>query len=95
MIETATIVSSDGVWSVAGPLTYATVRAVFAQIQSHNAADLTLDLQAVTQCDSAALALLVECKRVVDRGHAHLVLRHAPAQLQALAEAHNVAALLH
>ena len=95
MAESATVVSNDGVWSVAGPLTYATVRAIFAQIQSHNAADLTLDLQAVTHCDSAALALLVECKRLVERGHAHLVLRHTPAQLQALAEAHNVAALLH
>lgn len=52
--------------------------------------DIILDLSAVSFCDSAGVALLLECKHTAKRLSKPLVFQHIPAQLMALTKAMTV-----
>ncbi|MFT4047555.1 MAG: sodium-independent anion transporter [Solimonas sp.] len=68
---------------LSGPLTFATAAQWFARLDALAAHD-TVDLGAVTHCDSAGAALLLELQRVARRKGQRLVYANAPAQLRDL-----------
>ena len=51
---------------------------------------LEVDLAQVGQCDSAALALLLEWGRRANQRGTHIVVCHLPEQLRELADAHDL-----
>ena len=55
---------------------------------------LCLDLSAVTQCDSAGLALLIEAKRLCNQQNKKLMINGMPKAVEALAQFCGVDALL-
>lgn len=95
-IPAITVESRQGVITLDGPLIFDTVPEAFSRTQPLLAAagSMVLDLGGVTHADSAALALIVEWRRLArDRGLT-LELRALPPQLSALAAAVGLEALL-
>jgi phospholipid transport system transporter-binding protein len=76
-----------------GPLLFATVAPYFAQIDEL-AAGGTLDLGAITQCDSAGAALLLELQRCAQKKGSSLRFINAPRQLRELVEFFGIGSLL-
>lgn len=90
------IATTAGLVTVDGALVFDTVPDVLAQTRALCPATgrFAIDLGAVTHADSAALALLVEWRRLsLERG-VTLELRALPAQLRALATACGLDALI-
>lgn len=81
-------VDADGRVQVAGPLTFATVSARLADSVAlfRPRQRLCFDLSAVTDVDSAALALLVEWLRLGRERGARVEFAGLPASLRSLAE---------
>lgn len=83
----ASVQASNGVLSVSGMLTFATVPDVFKQsagwITKPNG-PLTVDLNGVSRADSAGLALLVEWRRLARRAGRELRFTDIPEQVQSL-----------
>ena len=78
-----------------GPVTIATVSALLAQACPLIAAGVTvLDFEGVTEVDSAAVALALECMREARRRDVVLSLANLPEAMQHLAELYDVSALL-
>ena len=90
------IVSSAGLVTIDGALVFDTVPDVLAQTRAlcPAAGSFTVDLGAVTHADSAALALLVEWRRLSRERGVTLELRALTAQLRALATACGLDALI-
>ncbi|MFC3652138.1 lipid asymmetry maintenance protein MlaB [Dyella humi] len=83
--------------SVSGTLNFATaanalaaMRDAFGKCDRH-----TLDLSAVTVCDSAGLACVLAALSEVDQGGCRVAVSHVPAGMQALARVCGVESLLH
>jgi ABC-type transporter Mla MlaB component len=79
----------------AGPVTIATVSALLAQsrlLLSQGVA--VLDFKGVTEVDSAAVALALECLREAGRRKLALSLANLPAAMQHLAQLYAVSELL-
>ncbi|WP_043114169.1 STAS domain-containing protein [Solimonas soli] len=76
-----------------GPLTFATAAEWFARAEALAARD-TIDLSAVTQCDSAGVALLLELRRAAQRKGRGLQFVNAPAQLRGLVAFFGLDAIL-
>lgn len=55
---------------------------------------LTIDASALTQFDSSALAVLLECSRLAAAAGRGLELRHAPAKLSQLARLYGLEGVL-
>lgn len=64
------------------------------QIQSQGVKTLMLDGAAVQRFDSAALALLLECRRLAQTAQSMLTVHNLPAGLLSMAHAYGVDALL-
>ena len=96
MAEIATVTIDKNICSISGALTYQTVTRVLAKLQNADVGEsnLILDLEEITHCDSAALALLLELRIQSGKRHCELNIHNAPAQLQALAAAHELSTLL-
>ena len=78
-----------------GPLTLATVAALAAAGRERvAAADRTVDLAAVSQVDSSALALLLSWTRVARDAGRQLSIVGAPAALVSLASLYDVDTIL-
>jgi phospholipid transport system transporter-binding protein len=87
------------VLALTGDLSFETVPAVLAQTEQYAArADLperlTIDFAAVTGVDSAAVALLLEWRRLAAARGKSLEFANLPANLLALAELYGVAELI-
>jgi phospholipid transport system transporter-binding protein len=87
------------VLALTGDLSFETVPAVLAQTEQFAArADLperlTIDFAAVTGVDSAAVALLLEWRRLAAARGKSLEFANLPANLLALAELYGVAELI-
>lgn len=80
---------ADPAFTLRGPLTVGQVPALLAALPKKMAA--SLDLSAVTRCDSAGLALLLECRR---RAGGQLQLSGVPAQLSTLLQFYRLDDLL-
>jgi phospholipid transport system transporter-binding protein len=78
-----------------GPVTIATVSAVLAQSRLLLAPGVAvLDFKSVTEVDSAAVALALECMREARRQGLSLSLANLPEAMQNLAELYAVSELL-
>lgn len=86
------MIALDGeVLRVSGAMTLAQARALHTASSPLLAQARIVDLAAVTEVDSSALAVLFSWLRAVPAG---LTLRHVPADLLALAEVYGVRELL-
>jgi len=91
-------VSADqgpAMWRLAGPLTLGEIGRLLAEGRTRAAGgDLRVDLSAVTEADSAALALLLDWLRAARAaGHA-LTVSGLPAGLESLAALYGIDTLL-
>ncbi len=78
-----------------GPATIGTVSALLTQARGLLAPGVTvLDFQGVTEVDSAAVALALECLREARRHRLALSLANLPESMQNLAELYAVSELL-
>ena len=78
-----------------GPVTIVTVSALLAQARTLLAPGVAvLDFEGVTEVDSAAVALALECLRESRRRQLTLSLANLPEAMQHLAELYAVAGLL-
>jgi len=78
-----------------GPVTITTVSALLQQVRALLVAGVTvLDFKGVTDVDSAAVALALECLREARRRKLELSLANVPAAMQHLAELYAVSELL-
>jgi len=85
----------DGGLALEGALSFSTVTAALAALQPHLAGGVRyLDLSGVGHADSAGLALLVECAKIVRQRGYTLRFEQLPAQLAALAAACGLTRLL-
>lgn len=86
----------DGRFRVGGCLTFKTVRTALETsrrlFDRHDTWDI--DLAAVTRCDSAAVALLVEWMSWAETAGKRIVFRNVPQQLLAIARISEVDRLL-
>jgi phospholipid transport system transporter-binding protein len=64
------------------------------QLKYHQGTSFCLDLSAITLCDSAGLALLIEMKRLCQRQRKTFVIEGMPYVIQTLAEFCGVDTLL-
>ena len=80
---------------LAGPVTIASVTALLAQSRALLAPGVAvLDFKGVTELDSAAVALALECLREARRQGFSLSLANLPEAMQNLAELYAVSELL-
>ena len=91
--------ASDEVLSPEGPLSFDSIPAVLERARALEArADLprrlTIDFSRVSEVDSAALALLLEWRRVAERRGVELAFTHLPANLLALASLYGIEQLV-
>ena len=78
-----------------GPVTIVTVSALLAQARTLLAPGVAvLDFEGVTEVDSAAVALALECLREARRRELALSLANLPEAMQHLAELYAVSELL-
>lgn len=78
-----------------GPVTISTVTALLAQCRAMLAPGASvLDFKAVTDVDSAAVALVLECMREAQARQFSLTLANLPAALQNLAQLYAVSELM-
>ena len=76
----------DGRLKIAGDLTCESIAALSSELlaQAGREGDMSLDLAAVKQCDSASVALLAACKEVKQRQQDKLLLINIPIKLSTL-----------
>jgi phospholipid transport system transporter-binding protein len=89
----------DEVLKLDGALSFETIPAVLAQSAEYAARPdlpdrLTIDFSAITAVDSAAVALLLEWRRLAAERGKTLIFTHLPANLLALADLYGVADLI-
>ena len=70
------------------------LQALMQTLQSESDAAVTVDASALQHFDSAALAVLLECKRLAQAARKPFVVQHAPAKLADLARLYGVDELL-
>ena len=90
------VAASGGVLPLKGGLTFETIPAVLEESALYAARPdlpdkLTIDFAEVTDVDSAAVALLLDWRRVASKRKKILVFVNLPANLVALAELYGVA----
>ena len=89
------IACDGGRCTVQGPITLDNVVAVLAEGNGQfTASEVTVDLAAVTDVDSAALSLLLEWRREAGRNGRVIRYLNLPANLKSLAELYGVIELL-
>ena len=90
------MISCDGGrCSVQGPITLDNVVALLAEGNGQfTAGEVTVDLAAVTEVDSAALSLLLEWRREARRNGRAIRYLNLPANLKSLAELYGVFELI-
>ena len=89
------IKQSDDRLLLQGPVTIGTVTALLTQLRAQLAPGVAvLDFEGVTEVDSAAVALALECLREARRRKLPLSLANLPDAMQHLAELYSVSELL-
>ena len=71
-----------------------TLRLLTQAMRSNGAENVVIDASPLQQLDSAAIAVLLECRRLAQASGRSFELRGAPPKLTALAELYGVDALL-
>jgi len=89
------IACEGGRCTVQGPITIENVETLLGEGKELlTAAQLTVDLAAVTEVDSSALSLLLEWRREARRNGRAISFLNLPANLKSLAELYGVTELL-
>jgi len=89
------IACEGGRCTVQGPITIENVESLLGEGKELlTAAQLTVDLAAVTEVDSSALSLLLEWRREARRNGRAISFLNLPANLKSLAELYGVTELL-
>jgi phospholipid transport system transporter-binding protein len=89
------IKQSDDRLLLQGPVTIGTVTALLTQLRAQLAPGVAvLDFEGVTEVDSAAVALALECLREARRRKLALSLANLPESMRNLAELYSVSELL-
>jgi phospholipid transport system transporter-binding protein len=89
------IACEGGRCTVQGPITIENVESLLGESKELlTAAQLTVDLAAVTEVDSSALSLLLEWRREAGRNGRTISFLNLPANLKSLAELYGVTDLL-
>jgi phospholipid transport system transporter-binding protein len=89
------ITCDGGRCSVAGPLTIASAAQLAEEGRRMFVAEhVVVDLQGVTEVDSAAVSLLLEWRRAAASAKRRIEFTHLPANLKSLAALYGVAELL-
>ena len=89
------IACEGGRCTVQGPITVDNVEALLGEgNERFTAAQVTVDLAAVTDVDSSALSLLLEWKREAGRKGRAIRFLNQPANLKSLAELYGVTQLI-
>ncbi len=73
----------------------ALMRQLQARLQQHPGEKICINLQGVTRSDSAGLALLVECRRLMRLQQGSLCFEGLPEQMQHMAEISGLSDFLH
>ena len=94
-----TLAASGDVLMPEGPLSFDSLPAVLAQARALEGRSdlprrLTIDFSRVSDVDSAALALLLEWRRIAERRGVELAFTHLPANLLALASLYGIEQLV-
>jgi len=89
------IACEGGRCTVQGPITIENVESLLGEGKERlTAAQLTIDLAAVTEVDSSALSLLLEWRREAGRNGRTISFLNLPANLKSLAELYGVTELI-
>jgi len=89
------IKQSDDRLLLQGPVTIVTVTALLTQLRAQLAPGIAvLDFEGVTEVDSAAVALALECLREARRRQLSVSLANLPESMRNLAELYSVSELL-
>lgn len=89
------IACEGGRCTVQGPITLDNVESLLGEGKERfTAAQLTVDLAAVTEVDSSALSLLLEWRREAGRNGRAIRYLNLPANLKSLAELYGVTKLI-
>ncbi len=89
------IACEGGRCTVQGPITIENVESLLGEGKERfTAAQLTVDLAAVTEVDSSALSLLLEWRREAGRNGRAIHFLNLPANLKSLAELYGVTQLI-
>ena len=72
----------------------AVTQALLQALQGRSQARVVLDVSALAEFDSAALAVILACRRAVMAAGGQLLLQGVPSRVQTLAQAYGVAELL-
>lgn len=88
--------NGPGSWRLSGDLDLAGVGALANEAAriARTTSPSSIDLSGIGRMDSAALALLLECKRLANASGNPLQLRGAPRQLQSIAALYGIEGLL-
>ena len=71
-----------------------TIQLLSQALQSQQDGDVVIDASALTQFDTSALAVLLECQRLAGAWNKGFAVRQAPPKLAALAKLYGVDSLL-
>lgn len=96
MTTTTLSLQGDNVWRIEGELTFSSVNALLKQSKGlwRDNQDILVDLSKVTHADSAALALLLEWKRVAKKLKKEIEFQHLPKQLKSLVEISHISTMI-
>lgn len=86
----------DGVIDISGDLTFATVTPLCHAIPDYfaNTHDVTVDLSAVKNCDSASLVLLISIIRFLDARNKTVTFTRLPKSIVTLIKLYNLQQLI-
>ncbi len=98
MTSTQLQVGAEGITKVSGALTFATVNQLWQQSQSvftrNSAQKISFDLEAVTQSDSAGVALLLAWIRAAHTKQKQIIFLSLPIQMQAIIKVSGLEGIL-
>ena len=86
----------DGVIDISGDLTFATVTTLCQAIPDYftNIHDVTIDLSAIKNCDSASLVLLISIIRFLGTRNKTVTFTHLPQSIITLIKLYNLQQLI-
>lgn len=92
----ATLDFQGGRARLSGDLRCSSIAAISRELltQAGREGDMTVDLQAVGNCDSAAVAMLAACQSVKQRQQDRLLLENVPSGLATLFSVYGLESLL-
>lgn len=87
----ASISAEAGVISIRGALDFQSVAEIMDGVEGLLTSEsVIIDMAAVGQCNSAALALMLECLKIAQQKHLKIKYHNLPEQLRVIARAYGI-----